>query len=93
MRTKQSQRLTLVQGGAGVEESGCASTTCGCESHALITLPPTNKEAQLSELLNDLERKILDLEYRYLEVCAILTTDMARLAELNLFKIDTDITE
>lgn len=93
MRIKKSHALTLVQGGAGQVESGCASTTCGCGSHAGITLPPTNKEAQLSELLNDLERKAEALEFKYLEACATLTTVMARLAELKAIKIGSHITD
>lgn len=76
MRTKQSPRLTLVQGGDGVEANGYVCTTSGCESHAGITLPLISKEAQLSELLNDLERRLEILEYRYLEAYVILTTDI-----------------
>ena len=88
--TKPLPKLTLVQGGDGVGESGCASTICGCESHALTTSQPTSKVAQLSELLNDLERQVETLEYRYLEACDMLSIVMARLVELKLIKIDTD---
>ena len=76
MRTNKSQRLTLVLGGDGVEANGYVCTISGCESHAGITLPLTSKAVQLSELLNDLERRVEILEYRYLEVLDILTTDI-----------------
>lgn len=76
MRTKRLHGLTLVQGGAGVEANGYVCTIYGCESHAGITLPLTSKEVQLSELLNDLERRLEILEYRYLEVLDILNTDI-----------------
>ena len=75
-RTKQLQRLTLVQGGDGLESNGYVCTIYGCESHAGITLPLTSKEVQLSELLNDLERRLEILEYKYLEVLDILNTDI-----------------
>ena len=92
-RIKQLQRLTLVQGGVGLESNGYVCTIYGCESHASTTLPLISKEAQLSELLSDLERQVETLEYKYLEACAILSTAMARLAELKLIKIDTTITK
>ena len=93
MRTKRLQGLTLVQGGDGVEESGYVCTISGCESHAGITLPLTSKEVQLSELLNDLERRVEILEYRYLEVLDILTTDiLPRVERLRSIK-RTDTTE
>lgn len=92
-RTKQLQRLTLVQGGVGLESNGYVCTIYGCENHASTTLPLISKEAQLSELLNDLERQVETLEYKYLEACATLSTATARLAELKLIKIDTTITK
>ena len=76
MRTKRLHGLTLVQGGAGVESNGYVCTISGCESHASTTSQATNKEAQLSELLNDCERRLEILEYRYSEVLDILTTDI-----------------
>jgi len=92
-RTKQLQKLTLVQGGVGLESNGYVCTIYGCESHASTTLPLISKEAQLSELLNDLEKQVETLEYKYLEACAILSTAMARLAELKLIKIGSIITD
>ncbi len=75
-RTKQLQRLTLVQGGDGLESNGYVCTIYGCESHASTTWPLISKEAQLSELLNDLEKRVETLESRYLEAYATLTTDI-----------------
>ena len=93
MRTKKLHALTLVQGGAGVEGNGSASTIYGPVRAGLTTSQPTNKEAQLSELLNDLERKVETLESRYLEVCATLSIVTARLAELKLIKIEMGTTD
>ena len=93
MRTKQSPRLTLVQGGDGVEESGYVCTISGCESHAGITLPLISKEAQLSELLNDLESRVETLEYKYLEVLDILNTDILPRVERLRSIIEMDITK
>ena len=75
MRTDQSPRLTLVRGGAGVDESGSAFTTYGPVRAGLITTHRTQSQA-LSELLNDLERRVEILESKYLEVCATWNTDI-----------------
>ncbi len=75
MRIKQSPRLTLLQGGAGVEGNGSASTIFGPVKAGLTTSHRTRSQA-LSELLNELERQIDDLEYRYLEVLDTLSTDI-----------------
>lgn len=93
MRTKRLQGLTLVQGGAGVEANGYVCTIYGCENHDGITLPLISKEAQLSELLNDLERRLEILEYRYSEVLDMWLTDTERLVKLLPFIIETDTTD
>ncbi len=92
MRTKQSQRLTLLQGGAGVEENGSASTIYGPVKAGLTTTHKIQNH-QLSVSLNELERRVEALESKYLEACDILNTVILRLAELRLFKIDTDTTD
>lgn len=76
MRTKRLPALTLVLDGDGVGENGYVCTIYGCESHASTTWPLISKEAQLSELLNDLEKRVETLESRYLEAYATLTTDI-----------------
>ena len=92
MRTKTSQRLTLVQGGAGREGSGSASTIYG-PVRAGLTTSHKIQSHQLSVSLNELERRVEALESKYLEVCDTLNIVMLRLAELRLFKIDVDITK
>ena len=93
MRTKRLQGLTLVQGGDGVEANGYVCTISGCESHAGITLPLISKEAQLSELLNDLESRVEILEYKYSEVLDILNTDILPRVERLRSIIEMDITK
>ena len=91
-RTSVSQRPMLRLVGDGEGSNGSASKIYGCESHASTTTQRTQSQA-LSELLNDLERKTQDLEFRYLEACATLNTVMARLVELGLFGSKINITE
>ena len=76
-KRNESVRLTLLRGGAGVEESGSASTTYGCESQGGITWHRTQSH-QLSELLNDLEREVEILESRFLEVLDTSLIDILR---------------
>ena len=76
-RRNESVRLTLLRGGAGVEESGSAFTTYGCERAVGITSHRTQLQA-LSELLNDLERQVENLESRFLEVLDTSLIDILR---------------
>ena len=92
MRTNGSPRLTLVRGGDGEEESGSASSPYGPVRAGLTTSPAINKEVQLSELLNSLEREVETLEFRFYEVCVTLNLAMARLVELGLIGIVSDHT-
>ncbi len=91
-RRNESVRLTLLRGGAGVEESGSASTTYGCESQGGITWHRTQSH-QLSELLNDLERQVEILESRFLEVLDTSLIDILRRAERCLSIIRKDTTD
>ena len=75
----------------GEGESGSASSPYGPMRAGLTTSQATNKEAQLSELLSSLERKVQILEYRYSEVLNILTDVMERLARLTSSLSPTDI--
>ena len=85
-----SARLTLLRGGAGVEESGSAFTTYGCESPAGITSHRIQSH-QLSELLSDLERQVETLESKFLEVLDTSLIDILRRAErlLSITREDT----
>ena len=93
MRIKGLRNFTLIQGGGGVEESGDASSPYGPRRAGLTTSQPTNKVAQLSGLLNDLERKTDDLEYRYLEVLGTFLSVMNLLVERGAFTKSTDTTK
>ena len=92
MRTNGLPRLTLVRGGGGEGESGYASSPYGPVRAGLTTTLPTNKEVQLSESLNYLEREVETLESRFYEVCVTLNLAMARLVELGLIGIVSDHT-
>ena len=92
MRTNGSPRLTLVRGGDGEEESGYASSPYGPVRAGLTTTLPTNKEVQLSESLNYLEKEVETLESRFYEACVTLNLAMARLVELGLIGIVSDHT-
>jgi len=93
VRTKGLRNFTLIQGGGGEEENGNASSPYGPKRAGLITSQPTNKEAQLSVLLNDLERETDDLEYRYLEALDTFISVMNLLVERGAFTRSTDTTK
>lgn len=88
-RTGKSQRLTLVRGGVGEEESGSASTIYGPVKAGLTTSQRTTKVQALSESLNSLEREVQTLESRFYEVCVTLNLALGHLVERNLFGKNT----
>ena len=90
MRINRSPRLTLVLGGAGKGESGRALENFGAKSQPSTITPATNKEVQLTESLNYLEREVETLESRFYEACVTLNLAMARLVELGLIGIVSD---
>jgi hypothetical protein len=75
----------------GETESGSASTIYGPVRAGLTTSQPTNKEAQLLELLKCLENRVEILESKYLEVCDTFQNVTARLAALSLSIINETI--
>ena len=89
-RTNASPNFTLIQGGGGEEESGSVSNPYGPVRAGLTTSPQINKVQVLSGLLNDLEKKTDDLEYRYLKVLDTFLNVMERLVKQKRFGIDTD---
>ena len=91
MRINESPRLTLVQGGGGEEKNGSASTIYGPVRAGLTTPQRINKEVQLTESLNGLERQVETLESKYLEVLDTLNTAIKHLAVLLPFKINAGI--
>lgn len=90
-RTNASPNFTLIQGGGGETENGNALSIYGPRNLVLTTSQPTNKAVQVSELLNDLEKKTDDLEYRYLKVLDTFLSVMEHLVKQKRFGIDTDI--
>ena len=89
MRTRGSQRNTPGLRLVGETESGSASTIYGPVRAGLTTSQPTNKEAQLLELLKCLENRVEILESKYLEVCDTFQNVTARLVRLNAFTTNT----
>ena len=93
MRTNDSHRPTLKLVGGGEIPNGLASSPFGPKRAGLTTSRPTNKEVQLSELLNDLEKEAQILESRFLEACVTFTIATNRLVELGLFGIKINTTD
>ena len=68
---ESSQRSTLRLVGTGEGESGTALSPFGPVRAGLTTMQRTNKEVQLMELLNSLERKITEANTKSCEVLNI----------------------
>ena len=78
---ESSQRTTLRLVSGGKEESGSALSPFGPVRAGLITMPSTNKDQALTELLNSLEKKIADLNTKSYEVLNTLINDTTHLVE------------
>ena len=91
--TRSSQRTTLRLVSAGVGESGSVSSPFGPVKAGLITTQRTNEEVPLTELLNSLERKIVDLNIKSYEVLNIFLSDTTHLVEPISSFSPTDITK
>jgi hypothetical protein len=87
-----SEEHTLKLVGVGRGKSGYVYTISGPESPVGIISQRT-LDHQLSELLNDLERRILDLEFRFSRVCATSLADTILPAVRLLSIINVDTTE
>ena len=87
MRELPSYLRVLDGGGEG--ESGLASSPFGPLKVGLIQSQITQDQA-LSELLNDLERRIDDLRFRFFTVLDTLNTDTDLLALRESFFLNTD---
>ena len=90
---ESSQRTTLRLVSAGKGESGSASSPFGPVRAGLITTQRTNKEVQLTELLNCLERKITEANIKSYEVLNTFLNDTTHLVEPITFSSDTNITK
>lgn len=78
---ESSQRSTLRLVGTGEGESGSALSPFGPVRAGLITMPSINKEVQLMELLNSLERKITEANTKSCEVLNIFLHGTTHLVE------------
>ena len=74
----------------GEEESGSVSTTFGPVRAGLTTTHRT-QQAQLSELLNSLEREVESLHSKYCEAYVTLTSVMEHLVKLSAIIINETI--
>ena len=72
---ESSQKTTLRLVGAGEGESGSASNPYGPVRAGLITTQRTKEDQALTELLNCLERKMLEANIKSLEVLDMLIND------------------
>jgi hypothetical protein len=78
---ESSQRTTLRLVGTGEGESGSALSPFGPVRAGLITTQRTKEDQVLTELLNSLERKITELNFKSYEALNILMLAMAPLAK------------
>ena len=90
MRELPSYLRVLDGGGEG--GNGPASSMFG-PVRAGLTTKQTTQDQVLLELLNDLERRIDDLRFRFFTVLDTLNPDMELPAEQNLSGIDINTTE
>ena len=90
MRELPSYLRVLDGGGEG--ESGLASSPYGPLKVGLIQSRITQDQA-LSELLNDLERRIDDLRFRFFTVLDTFNIDIKPRVEAGSFFLNTDGTE
>ena len=83
--------LRLVSGGVG--ESGSASSPFGPVRAGLTTTQRTNEDQVLTELLNSLERKIVELSIKSCEVLNIFLSDTKHLVRQTSSFSSIDITD
>ena len=90
---ERSQRPTLRLVSGGREESGPALSPFGPVRAGLITTQRTNEDQVLTELLNSLERKIVELNIKSYEVLNIFLSGTTHRAEPITFFSSTNIIE
>ena len=93
MKTENWQSNTPGLRLVGEGESGSASSPYGPLRAGLTTSQATNKEAQLSELLNSWEREAQILESKYLEVLDTLIIAIKHLVKVIDSLLPTDTTK
>ena len=90
---ERSQRPTLRLVSGGVGERASAYSPFGPVRVGLITMQKTNEDQVLTELLNSLERKIVELSIKSCEVLNIFLSDTEHLARRTGSSSRTDITD
>ena len=88
---ESSLKNTLRLVGAGEGESGSAYSPFGPVKAGLITTQRTKEDQALTELLNCLESKILELNIKSYEVLNTLISDTTHLVEPTNFFSPIDI--
>ena len=78
---ESSQRTTLRLVSGGKEKSGSAYSPFGPVRAGLTTMQRTNEDQVLTELLNSLERKIVELNSKSYEVLNIFLHGTTHLVE------------
>ena len=89
---ERSQRTTLRLVSGGKEESGSALSPFGPVRAGLTTMPRTDKEVPLTELLNSLERKIAELNFKSYEALNTLRLGINHRAEPTISSLSTTTT-
>ena len=89
---KSSQKITLRLVSGGKEENGNVSSPFGPVKVGLITTPRINEDQALTELLNSLERQIVDLSIRSCEVLNMFLADTKHLVKPTSSFSNTDTT-
>ena len=89
---ESSQRSTLRLVGTGEGESGTALSPFGPVRAGLTTMPRTDKEVPLTELLSSLERKIVELNIKSYEALNTLRLGINHRAEPTIFSLSTTTT-
>ena len=88
---ESSPKTTLRLVGTGEGESGSALSPFGPLKVGLIISPRTNKDQVLTELLNSLEKQIVDLSIRSCEVLNTFLKDTEHLVRHTSSFSNTDI--
>ena len=89
---ESSQRTTLRLVSGGKEESGSALSPFGPVRAGLITMQRTNEDQVLTVLLNSLERKIVELNFKSYEALNTLRLGINHRAEPTSFSLSTTTT-
>ncbi len=91
--TRSSHRTTLRLVGTGEAESGSAYSPFGPVRAGLTTMQRTNEDQVLTELLNSLERKIVELNSKSYEALNTLINGINHRAEPTTSSLNTTITK